>query len=110
MQCLTCSKLTINLKFCSKSCSAKMSNLNRVPRSKESKLKTSLALKGIKHPNRKASTYVHAKYSTIDFHDCIVCGSLISKPGKKTCSIECRDSIRSKNGTLKMRNAHNLAP
>lgn len=46
MNCLNCGAETKNPKFCSQTCAALKNNSERKPRSSESKLKTSLALKG----------------------------------------------------------------
>ena len=104
--CIHCLKETSNPKFCSKSCAAKYNNLNRPPRSAESRKRTSLTLKGRPNPHAR-NPDLHPKWCLIKYHPCNNCGKLISKPRKLTCSIECRDQIRSKNGTLKKRIEYN---
>lgn len=106
--CLNCNHLHNNPRFCSKSCAASYNNKLREPRSIESRLKTSRALSGRKHPAAKNPLY-HPKYCVIKLHKCKVddCNQIISNPYRLTCSINCRDSIRSKNGTLKRRIDYN---
>lgn len=104
--CLYCSNLTLNPRFCNKSCSAKYNNKLRKPRTAESRLKTSKKLKG--RPNLSATRLeLHPRWCGISFHPCKHCGKSISNPKRLTCSDECRDSIRSKNGTLRKRYEYN---
>ncbi len=106
MKCKYCSAETANPRFCSKSCAAKFNNAIRGPRSEESKLKTSKSLSGRKHPAAQNPEF-HPRWSGIKYHPCNNCGKIISNPRRNTCSIECRDSIRSQNGTLTRRVSYN---
>ena len=102
IKCIQCDTETSNPKFCTKSCAAKYNNKLRMPRSEESRLKTSVAMSGRRNISAK-NPDLHPQYRKINFHECICCNKLISNPKCKTCSITCRDNIRALNGTLKRR-------
>jgi hypothetical protein len=104
--CLFCLDKTINPKFCNKSCAAKYNNKLRKPRTLESRKKTSEKLKGRSNIFAK-NPDLHPEWCGIFYHPCKNCYKTISNPKRLTCSIECRDSIRSKNGTLKKRLEYN---
>ena len=104
--CFQCGAEHQNPKFCSKSCAASYNNAARAPRSTESRQKTSAALKGRKNPAAK-NPALHPKWCKVQLHHCAVCKRPMSNPKRKTCSTTCRDSICSKNGTLKQRIEYN---
>lgn len=104
--CLHCGVEHQNPKFCSKSCAASYNNATRAPRSPKSRQKTSAALKGRKNPAAK-NPELHPRWCKVWFHRCAVCQKAMSNPKRKTCSPACRDSICSKNGTLKQRIEYN---
>lgn len=107
--CLNCNQPLVpksSKKFCCKSCAAKFNNKTRKPRSEESRQRTSIAMQGKKNPAAE-NPDLHLKWCGIKFHNCNHCGKLMSNPKRNTCSKECRDSIRSQNGTLKRRLTYN---
>lgn len=81
------------LKFCSKSCAAKHNNSRKLPRTIESRQKTSNSLKGRKSPNKgKTETKT---FSRVSFCGCKSCGKKFvvnswTKSPRKTCSYECQ--------------------
>lgn len=95
--------------FCSQSCAAKFNNLNRAPRTLESKKKTSATLKKlfktgvISMPTPpKRYPYPYTKlYGTYQCHSCYKSFWQTSY-GQKCCSIPCRDNIRSQNKCKKL--------
>ena len=101
-KCTFCEALTLNPKFCGKSCAAKFNNANRNSRSKESRLRTSNAMSGRKNPSAK-NPELQPRWCGIRFHNCSNCGKHMTNPKRNTCSKSCLDNIRSKNGTLKKR-------
>lgn len=110
--CQHCTALTINPKFCTKSCAAKFNNKLRTPRTVDSKKKTSDSMQRLRKAgfkNTVPETPSHAPRTRIYFQVCKVCkSSFISKKIKRlTCSKVCYDSIRSQNGTLKQRITYN---
>lgn len=94
--------------FCSRSCSAKINNLSRAPRTIESKLKTSTTIKKLimegsftpsinfKPVNRISEFPFTRLYGT---YQCHYCNNIFWRLqcDQKCCSIECRDTIRSQN-------------
>lgn len=89
--CLTCgSKITFEkreCKFCNQSCSAKFNNSKRIV-TEEQKNKTSKALIGKKHTNRK-----NYRKPKLYEHVCKICGKISylnwKQKNRKTCSREC---------------------
>lgn len=83
-------------KYCSQSCAAHYTNINRDPRSDESRKKTSASVRSYNknNPKKRKQTGYTKNFRVVCFHPCTVCGKIIlsrsSKPGRKTCSEECR--------------------
>ena len=109
--CVNCGQYTNNLKFCSHSCSASYLNKLRGIMPIEIKGKISLSMSTY-HASIKGKTQKRqqsrrimkprvVKFCKISW--CNNCGICIRNSDRKTCSISCRDQIRSKNGTLKRR-------
>lgn len=92
--------------FCSQSCAAKFNNGNRLPRTAESKQKTSNTLKNLYKtgaiptptpPKRYLYLYPYTRlYGTYSCHSCSK-SFWQTRWGQKCCSIPCRDNIRSQN-------------
>ena len=82
--CAYCTSKPAKIKFCSSSCAAKFNLARRLPRSIESKKKTSETLKrlGIKPP----ALIKHGKY--IYWHSCEFCCNFV-KMTRHTCSKSC---------------------
>jgi len=76
-------------KFCSKSCAASYNNIQRDPRSDDSRKKVSNAVK-ISWPNRPP---VAKKYSKVSW--CKICNTVIRFSHRKTCSKECHSLLMS---------------
>lgn len=99
--------------FCTKSCAAKFNNLNRSPRTYESKQKTSATLKNLIVTGAiptpippKRYPYPYTKlYGQYICHSCDKNFWQISA-GQKCCSISCRDNIRSQNKCKKTQIAY----
>lgn len=100
--CLNCHKETTFKKYCSRTCSSTFTNKLRKPRTIESKLKTSLSISRLHSITPSVGPSPRTR---VYFRICSNCRTnFVSTHTKKlTCSIECRDAIRSKNGTLKRR-------
>lgn len=90
--CIQCGKSTTNSKFCNRSCAAKFNNSKRLPRSLESRKKTSMSMTNRLKDNKERQC--SKKFSVVCFHACIVCNKIICSnshiPRKKTCSRECK--------------------
>lgn len=87
------------------SCSAVVRNANRLPRTEESKLKTSLALKGHKHAEDRKKPE-HYSFTGITLKTCVICNTLFWARGpdrkqQKTCSKDCASTNRSMNRVRK---------
>jgi hypothetical protein len=90
--------------FCSKSCAATFNNLNRLPRTAESKQKTSITLKKLisdgviskPTPPRKYNFPYTKLYGRYNCHSCNKSFWRTSYE-QKCCSTICRDNIRSQN-------------
>jgi len=97
--CLHCGNLIYSKyskKFCNSSCAASFNNSNRAPRSKESRLKTSLSM--------KASLPEKFPYTKITFNKCIICDrEFFHKGPKKTCSNTCLNKRMKIIGTNNLR-------
>lgn len=113
MNCINCEKETSNPKFCSSACAAKHNNKNR-KRTKESKLKTSEAVKLALAASTKVkakSTRVYSKtyvgaYTRIWLKTCCCGTSYWSKVRKgKYCPL-CRTAKRIKNGIRSIHGTH----
>lgn len=79
-------------KFCSSSCAATFNNLKRLPRTDESKAKTSITLKG-KARFPKGSISLTKTICKIYYKTCTVCDKIFVLPKsrvRKTCSRECQ--------------------
>lgn len=87
--CLCCNKLTMNVKFCSKNCSAKFNNTQRTPRTSESRLKTSRTLKNNANTKRAKSNKIEivGLFSKLFMCSCKHCGTkFITRKKSKYCT------------------------
>ena len=109
--CKNCSIQITNNIFCSKSCAATYNNSRRLPRSEESKQKTSstiirlMAAGSIPKPPKSKIKYAYPYTKLYGTTNCHHCDQLFWKTtyNKVCCSISCRDNIRSVNKCAKVR-------
>lgn len=97
--------------FCSRSCASTFNNLQRGPRSEETKLKIKLALEA-KYPSSKrrlAKNKIGKKDTTKEIRQCKICQSMFScvpSSLRQTCSSKCSKLLRQNQALQKHKQAY----